>query len=73
MQQTKTEILDKLNAHALKNYEVGGWDIWFEAFDVSEKLEAIGDATTFEEALKAAEERLQIIDAYRAEIQATSF
>jgi len=46
-------LVDFIKAHALANYEAGGWDVVVECFDDTEIRDTIGEATTEGEAIEA--------------------
>lgn len=46
------EMVAAVKAHAMKNYEHGGWDYVIEAFNDKEIAEKIGDAKTIKDAIK---------------------
>lgn len=46
-------LVDFIKAHALTNYEAGGWDVVVECFDDAEIADTIGDAKTEAQAIEA--------------------
>jgi hypothetical protein len=47
------EIIKKINAHALSNYDKG-WDTWVECLDDSDRIEIFEGATSYDECFKKA-------------------
>lgn len=70
---TKNELVEAVKAHAVENYEDDGWDYLVECYDDQEVAELIGEATTVEDAIKAAAEIMRLLDERRRDIQATAW
>jgi hypothetical protein len=45
-------LVDFIKAHALANYENGGWDVVVECYDDAQIAEVLGDASTEAEAIE---------------------
>lgn len=73
MPATTAEIVAAVRAHALANYEKGGWDVLIECYDDAQIVEEMGDAKTAEQAIKTVGKSLGVFDEYRKDIQATAF
>ena len=62
-----------VKAHALKNYNHGGWDIVIECWEIDDYREHIAGETTVAGAIEACRERLAIHDDIRRDIQSEAF
>lgn len=64
-------LVEAVKAHAISNYEMGGWDIVVECYEDIELLEIIAEAgaRTEAEAIAAVGEVVGSINEYRADIQ----
>jgi hypothetical protein len=56
--------------HAYANYEVEGWDYLVECWEDDDILDAMGSATTAEEAIKRVRKALRPLNDMRAEVRA---
>jgi len=63
------ELTNAIRQHALTHYDEDGWDIMVEYWSVTDILDCIGDASTFEKAIIRISDTLSLIDGYRAEAQ----
>lgn len=70
---TKKELIDGVKAHALENYETGGWDYVVECYSDEEIGEAIGKARTLKGAIKKIGEIVGIRDEVRRDVQGWAF
>lgn len=70
---TKNELVKAVKAHAVDNYETGGWDYLVECYSDAEVAELIGRATTVKGAIKKVAEVMGIKDDYRKDIQGTAW
>jgi len=70
---TKTELVEAVKAHAVDNYESGGWDYLVECYSDAEVEELIGKATTVKGAIKKVAKVMGIKNDYREDIQATAW
>lgn len=69
---TTTELITAIRAHALNNYERGGWDYLVECWDDEDILEAIGNRRTLKGALRECRKTLGLLDERRREVRAES-
>lgn len=71
----RQELIDAVKAHALANYETGGWDFVVECWDDAEIAEALAEAgaTTEAEAIAAVAETAGLLDERRQEVRAEIF
>lgn len=67
------DIVKAVRDHAVRNYNVGGWDYVVETYDDKELIEEIGDAATPEEAIRRIGEIVGSLDSYRRDIQAEAW
>lgn len=67
------DIVKSVRDHAVRNYNVGGWDYVVETYDDKELIEEIGDAATPEEAIRRIGEIVGSLDSYRRDIQAEAW
>ena len=67
------DIVAAVRDHAVRNYNVGGWDYVVETYDDKELIEEIGDAATPEEAIRRIGEIVGSLDSYRRDIQAEAW
>jgi len=63
----------RIKAHALSNYETGGWDYIVESFEDSEIATEIEGCKTYKEALKKMKRLATVLDDRRKDIQATAW
>jgi len=70
---TKDELVKAVKAHAIDNYETGGWDYLVECYSDAEVAELIGGARTVKGAIKKVAEVMGIKSDYREDIQATAW
>ena len=70
---TKQELIDGVKAHALANYETGGWDYLVEAYEDNEVAKLIAGETTLEGAIARVAEVMEILDDRRSDIQGWAF
>ena len=70
---TKEQMIAAVKAHALANYETGGWDSIVECYDDEDIVRDMGTASTVEEAIRNVGELAGIWDDHRREIEATVF
>lgn len=68
-----TELTARVKAHALANYSNGGWDVVVECYEDAEIAAEIGDATTFEEAIKAFEPLIDVWSDRQADARNSAF
>jgi hypothetical protein len=66
-------LVDAVKAHALKNYERGGWDYIIECWDDDDIAEEIGKATTEGGAIRKVGKVANRLGERRAEVQAEIF
>jgi hypothetical protein len=69
---TTQDLVNAVKTYALDHYEKGGWDIVIECYGDAEIAECIGGAKTEKGAIRKVRERMNDIDGYRKEIQATA-
>lgn len=71
----RQELIDAVKAHALANYETGGWDFVVECWDDAEIAEALAEAgaATEAEAIAAVAETAGLLDERRQEVRAEIF
>ncbi len=70
MTQTLVEFI---KAHALTNYEAGGWDVVVECFDDEEIEEIVGEAKTEAQALDAFENIVGVFADRQADARNSAF
>jgi carbamoylphosphate synthase large subunit len=70
---TKDELVKAVKAHAVANYETGGWDYLVECYSDTEVAELIGGARTVKGAIKKVAKVMGIKNDYREDIQATAW
>jgi hypothetical protein len=63
-------LLKAVRDHAYANYEVEGWDYLVECWEDDDILDAMGSATTAEEAIKRVRKALRPLNDMRAEVRA---
>ena len=69
------DLIKSVRAHAIQNYEVGGWDYIVESYDdeeIEEILTAAG-VTTVEEAIEVMGRKVGDLSDYRDDIESTIF
>ena len=67
------ELVAAVRAHALEHYETDGWDFVVECWEDADIVEAIGPATTPEDAIEAVLETTRLLDERRREVRAEIF
>lgn len=70
---TQAELIAAVKAHALANYESGGWDMIVECYEDAELAEEIGDATTEAEAIARVGRTAGLYDEQRTAVQNEAF
>jgi hypothetical protein len=74
MKQTLTDrqhrLAQAVQAHAVENYETGGWDILVECYTLQEVAELVGRARTEAGAIKSAAKAMSLLAEARSERQA---
>ena len=68
---TKQELVQGVRAHAIANYNKGGWDFLVECWEDSDIEEQIGNAKTMRGAIMACKRTLRLMDEHRKEQQAS--
>ena len=72
--KNETKILvDAVKAHALANYETGGWDYIVETYSDEQIAEDIGQARTVEGAIKKVKYWANLLGDRRADVTAEIF
>ncbi len=71
----QAELIAAVKAHAVANYETGGWDFIVECWDDSDIAEALDEAgaATEAEAIAAVAGTAGLLDERRAEVRAEIF
>jgi hypothetical protein len=67
------EIIQQVRAHALENYEQGGWDYLVECWSDADIIQWAEDATTLEEAITNISVTLELLDERRSEVRSEIF
>tara|TARA_R100000963_G_scaffold11192_1_gene8167 strand:- start:7 stop:222 length:216 start_codon:yes stop_codon:yes gene_type:complete len=62
------ELVTAVRAHALENYEKGGWDFLVECYSDDEIVDLIGVARTVDGAIKKCADHLGILDERRQDV-----
>jgi hypothetical protein len=71
----RQDLIEAVKAHALANYETGGWDYIVECWGDAEIAEALTEshATTAAQAIDAVARTAGLLDERRREVQAEAF
>ena len=72
---TTNEIAEAVKAHAIANYENGGWDYLVECYSMKDLVEWIDESgwTTAEEAIAGIGDIMRIKDSVRKDVEAEAF
>lgn len=69
----RTALIEAVKAHALENYETGGWDFVVECWEDSDIAEEIEGCTTEAEAIARVGRFASLQDERRREVEATEW
>jgi hypothetical protein len=64
---TKQELVQAVRAHAIANYNKGGWDFLVECWEDSDIEAEIGNAKTVRGAIMACKRTMSLLDGRRRE------
>tara|TARA_R110002020_G_scaffold15254_6_gene54540 strand:+ start:462 stop:686 length:225 start_codon:yes stop_codon:yes gene_type:complete len=68
MSATQQELVTAVRAHAIENYEKGGWDFLVECYSDDEIVDLISGARTESGAIKKCANLLGALDARRQDV-----